>query len=129
MRKGIGVGPATCIRTGKRCGRRTQSMVWSTAGNKAVLVLPAPSATKMPHPRCEPRPGRVDLLAHQRDPCFLADLDVRQLGFFEVTSDPERARVDQGHQLIARRHVGPWAGVQVRDATLHRSHDLGVTEV
>jgi hypothetical protein len=38
------------MRTGKRCGSRTQSMVWLTEGNKAVVLLPEPSETKMPHP-------------------------------------------------------------------------------
>jgi hypothetical protein len=43
IRNGIGVSPETWMRTGKRWGRRTQSMVGLTEGNNSVLELPDPS--------------------------------------------------------------------------------------
>ena len=68
-------------------------------------------------------------MAHQGDQGFLAGLDVRQLGFFEITCNPIRTGVDQGHQLHPSCHIGARARIHVRDISVYRGKDFRIAEV
>ena len=68
-------------------------------------------------------------MAHHGNDRFLADLDVRQLGFFEIARNPKRACVYQGYQLYPGSDIGALARIHVGDIAVDRGKDFRVAKV
>jgi hypothetical protein len=68
-------------------------------------------------------------MAHHGKDRLLANLEVRQLGFFKIASNPKRAGVYQGYQLHTSSDIGALARIHVSNIAVDRGKDFGVAKV